>query len=219
MIGYKNKLPWHIRSDLKRFKEITTDHALIMGRSTFESIGRPLPKRTNIVMTRNTASTNRGGINFDEGTQLTYSDTREEALLIADVISICRQQKDIFVIGGETMYELFGDLVNKIFLTEVFADVPGDAHFPRKFTRKEWRTLREEDFSKNHEGDDYGHRFSILQRRERKNRYAFVSRFFSDQVHKNEWLNAQVKRNKPKLIEYMQENLDFGADNRLPEDE
>jgi dihydrofolate reductase len=217
VIGYKNKLPWHIKSDLQRFRKITTGHVVIMGRATFESIGRPLPNRTNIVLSRNPALTNRGGINFDEGTQLSWTDTHEDALLAADIISICRQQENIFVIGGETMYRLFGDLVNKVFLTEVFADVPGDAHFERKFPRKEWKLVLENDFSKNYDGDQYSHRFSIYERKERKNRYEFVSRFFSDRIQKNEWLSGQLKRNKPKLIEYIQENLDLNQeDNDLP---
>src|SRR5882724_3180559 len=107
VIGYENKLPWHLKSDLKRFREITTGHVVIMGRATFESIGRPLPNRTNIVLSRNPALTNSGGINFDEGTQLTWTNTFEDALLTADIISICRQKSDIFVIGGEAMYKLF----------------------------------------------------------------------------------------------------------------
>jgi dihydrofolate reductase len=217
VIGYQNKLPWHLKSDLKRFRQITTGHVVIMGRATFESIGRPLPNRTSIVMSRNPTLTDRGGINIDEGTQLSWTDTREDALFVADIISICRQQRDIFVIGGETMYELFGDLVDKVYLTEVFADVPGDSHFTRRFPRKEWKLLTEEDFSKNYEGDEYGYRFSVLERRERRKRYEFVSRFFSDRIQRDKWLNGQVKKNKPKLSEYIQENLDFQSDGETTE--
>ena len=212
VIGYENKLPWHLKSDLKRFREITTDHVVIMGRATFESIGRPLPNRTNIVLSRNPALTNSGGINFDEGTQLTWTNTFEDALLTADIISICRQRSDIFVIGGETMYKLFGDLVNKVFLTEVFVEVPGDSHFVAKFPRKQWKLIVEQDFSKNHKGDDHPYRFSIHERRERRNRYEFVSRFFSERLEKNEWLSSQVRRHKSELIEYVQENLNVYQD-------
>jgi dihydrofolate reductase len=212
VIGYENKLPWHLKSDLKRFREITTGHVVIMGRATFESIGRPLPNRTNIVLSRNPALTNSSGINFDEGTQLSWTNTFEDALLTADIISICRQKRDIFVIGGETMYTLFGGLVNKVFLTEVFAEVPGDSHFVANFPRKQWKLTVEEDFNRIHEGDDYAYRFSIHERRERRNRYEFVSRFFSERLEKNEWLSGQVKGHKSELIDYVQANLDVYHD-------
>jgi dihydrofolate reductase len=208
VIGYENRLPWRLKSDLKRFKEITTGHVVIMGRATFESIGRPLPNRTNIVLSRNPALTNSGVINFDEGTQLTWTNTREDALLIADIISICRQKRDIFVIGGENTYDLFGNLANKVYLTEVFADVLGDSFFVRNFPKKQWKLISEQDFSKNPDGDDYDYRFSIRERKDRKNRYAFVSRFFSDRVEKDGWLNEQVKKNNREIVEYTQENLD-----------
>lgn len=213
VIGYKNKLPWRLKSDLRRFREITTGHVVIMGRATFESIGRPLPNRTNIVLSRNPALANRGVINFDEGTQLIWANTPEDALLVADIISICRQKKDIFVIGGETVYALFGDLVNKVFLTEVFANVPGDSHFKANFPQKQWKLISEQDFSKNFEGDDYSYRFSVYERKDRRNRYEFVSRFFAGRVEKNEWLSGQVRTNKSKLLEYIQDNLDLFEEN------
>jgi dihydrofolate reductase len=208
VIGDNNKLPWRLKSDLKRFRQITTGHVVIMGRMTFESIGRPLPNRTNIVLSRNSSLTNSGGINFDEGTHLYWTNTFEDALLVADIISVCRQQKDIFVIGGQTMYDLFGDLVNKVFLTEVFADVRGDSYFKTKFPRKQWKLVSEEDFSKSQSGDEYSYRFSIYERKDRKNRYEFVSRFFADRVKKDEWLSGQVRRHKSNIIEYFQGTLD-----------
>ena len=214
VIGYENRLPWRLKSDLKKFREITTGHVVIMGRATFESVGRPLPNRTNIVLSRNPALTDSREIDFDEGTQLTWTNTLEDALLTADIISICRQKSDIFVIGGETMYTLFGELVNKVFLTEVFAEVPGDSHFAAKFPRKQWKLIVEQDFRKNRDGgDDHSYKFSIRERRERRNRYGFVSRFFSERLEKNEWLSSQVKRHKSELIEYVQEHLEVYQDN------
>src|SRR5208337_621034 len=82
VIGYKNKLPWHLNSDLRRFREITIGHVVIMGRNTFNSIGRPLPNRTNIVLTRDTSFVNSLSINFGEETQLCWSNTFEDSLLI-----------------------------------------------------------------------------------------------------------------------------------------
>jgi dihydrofolate reductase len=209
VIGDNNKLPWRLKSDIKRFRQITTGHVVIMGRLTFESIGRPLPNRTNIVLSRDSSRTNRGGINLDEGTQLYWTDTLEDALLVADIISICRRQDDIFVIGGETMYELFRDLVNKVYLTEVFADLRGDSYFKTRFPRKQWRLISEEDFTKNEDGDEFGYRFSVLERKERRNRYEFVSRFFTDKVEKDAWLNKQVKIHKSDISAYVQDNLDL----------
>jgi dihydrofolate reductase len=208
VIGDNNKLPWRLKSDIKRFRQITTGHVVIMGRLTFESIGRPLPNRTNIVLSRDSSRTNSSGINLDEGTQLYWTNTLEDALLVADIISICRRQDDIFVIGGEAMYELFRDLVNRVFLTEVFADVRGDSYFKARFNRKQWRLISEEDFSKNQDGDEFGYRFSIFERKERRNRYEFVSRFFTDKVEKDAWLNKQVKTHKSDISAYVQDNLD-----------
>src|SRR5208283_5180300 len=113
VIGYQNKLPWHIKSDLKRFKSITSGHVIIMGRSTFDSIGRVLPERTNIVMSATPRPSIGPSFQADETTQLFWTNRREDALFLADVISIWRKVDDIFVIGGEKMYTLFDDLVNR----------------------------------------------------------------------------------------------------------
>ena len=221
VIGSDNKLPWRLKSDLKRFRRITTGHVVIMGRKTFESIGRPLPNRTNIVLSRNTALTNSGEIDFDGGAQLYWTNTFEDALLIADIVSICRDQKDIFVIGGETMYDLISanDFVNRVYLTEVFADIRGDAYFRARFPRTEWKLVSEEDFSRNHEGDEYAYRFSVYERKNRRNRYEFVSRFFSDRVKKDEWLSRQIRDHKAQITEYIQENLDVFHDGEPGSDE
>ena len=209
VIGYKNKLPWHLKSDLKRFREITTGHVVLMGRTTFDSIGRALPNRTNVVLSRCSEMANNNVLRFDEGTQLYRTSTLEDALLVADVISICREKRNIFVIGGEKMYNLFDDFVNKVFLTEVFADVPGDVFFRKIFPSKEWKTISEDDFRKNYDSDDYNYRFSVYEKKTPKNRYEIVSRFFTDRVSKDEWLSGKLKTNKLKLKEYIQEHLDF----------
>src|SRR5277367_4878327 len=100
VIGYKNALPWHLGTDLKRFREITTNHVIIMGNKTHVSIGRLLPRRANIVLTRASAVTNFSEIDVDSETQLVHVNQLEEALFIADIISICKGMKDIFIIGG-----------------------------------------------------------------------------------------------------------------------
>jgi len=208
VIGYKNRLPWHIKSDLKRFKRITSGHAIIMGRSTFESIGRALPDRTNIVMSRSNKLSNEATLLSDNGTQLFWATSLEDALFVADITSICRGQNELFVVGGEAMYYLFDELVNRVYLTEVFDDFPGDAFFKKRFTLKKWKYLEEQDYPKNYEGDDYPHRFSIFQKKDRKYRYEFVTNYFTDKLAKYEWLKNQIKTNTPRIEEYIQNNLD-----------
>lgn len=209
VIGYHNKLPWHIKSDLKRFRTITSGHAIIMGRSTFESIGRALPDRANIVMTRSDNLSNAAAINYEGGTQLYWATTRPDALFAADVISICREKNDLFIIGGEAMYALFDEFVNRVYLTEIFEKVAGDAYFKKSFPLKEWKTLLEEDHTKRFEGDELSHRFSILQRRDRRYRSEFVSKFFTDQLEKSEWLKNQVKSHKKTVDQYIQRHLEI----------
>src|SRR5277367_244237 len=119
VIGYKNRLPWHLKSDLRRFRQITTGHAIILGRATFDSIGRVLPNRTNVVLSKNPRHANVEGLAIDEETNLYWTSTREDALHYADLVSIIRGKHDIFIIGGQTMYTLFHDLVNKVYLTQV----------------------------------------------------------------------------------------------------
>jgi dihydrofolate reductase len=209
VIGYQSKLPWRLKSDLKRFREITTGHVVIMGRKTFFSIGKPLPNRTNIVLTKDSSFVNDTQIRFDDETQLCWSNTREDSLLIADVLSICRQNSQIFVIGGNHIFKLFDEFINRVYLTEVFANVVGDAYFSRKFAPSEWRTTEEIDVSKDETGDQYASRFSIYERRNRQNRYESIDRFFTERVEKDRWLSSQVKANISKIMDYGRENLEL----------
>ncbi len=210
VIGYEGKLPWHISSDLKRFRRITTGHAIIMGRTTFDSIGRALPNRTNIVMSKNPRLSNAPAFAFNELTQLYWTDTREDALFVADIISIMREVDDVFVVGGQTMYELFSDIVNRVYLTEVFANVQGDAFFTARFPLKQWKCLDEQDYSsKTYEGDQFSHRFSVYERRDRKFRYKFLTTFYTDQIDKRAWIEKQIKINDKKVFSYIQEHLEI----------
>jgi dihydrofolate reductase len=209
VIGYKNQLPWRLKSDLKRFREITTGHVVIMGRNTFLSIGKPLPNRTNIILTRDSSFVNDIRIGFNEETQLCWSNTIEDSLLIADVVSICRQKNQIFVIGGNYMFKLFDEYVNRVFLTEVFADVIGDAYFTKTFPPSEWKIKEETDYKKNEITDQYDYRFSIYDRKIRKPRYDSLARFFTDRVMKDHWLSGQVKKNIARIADYGRENLEL----------
>ena len=122
VIGRQGKIPWHIKDDLLHFKNLTTESAVIMGRKTYESIGKPLPNRTNIVMTR------RPGRLKD--IREVYS--KNQALAVALEFS-----KDIYIIGGENIYREFLPLAKKMFLTEIALEVSGDTHFP-EWAKKEW---------------------------------------------------------------------------------
>ena len=115
VIGVKNTLPWHISEDLKHFKSLTTGHTIIMGRKTYESIGRPLPNRRNIVISRNTEASY-------EGAEVVHS--------IEDAFSICKNDNEVFVIGGSNIYEQALSLVDYIYITEIKKSFSGDAFFP-----------------------------------------------------------------------------------------
>jgi len=115
VIGRGNGLPWRLSADLKRFKELTTGHALIMGRKTFESIGRPLPNRTSIVLTRDRAYQQPGAV---------VVHSLEEAL------DRCRGEQEVFAIGGAAVFREALPRAQRLYLTRVHADVAGDVRFP-----------------------------------------------------------------------------------------
>jgi len=137
LIGNKGGLPWHRPADLKHFKQTTAGHAVIMGRRTYESVGRPLPGRRNIVVTRNRAYAPRGAPddnNTDGATALDVVHGLNEAL------DLCRQrgERDVFVIGGAQVYQTALDLADEMILTEVpDADYEGDTYFP-KWDAAQW---------------------------------------------------------------------------------
>jgi len=105
------------------------------------------------------------------------------------------------------MYELFGSLVNKIYLTEVIADVRGDAYFKMKFPPKAWKTV-EEEFVRKQRGDDFDYKFTILQRRDRKNRYKFVTQFLTEVEQKRSWIRDNIDDVKRKISLYV-ENMEL----------
>ncbi len=114
VIGYENKMPWHLPAELAYFRRITTGHPIIMGRKTFQSIGRPLPDRRNIVVSRNATFAAEG---IDVSTSL------EEAL------GLCSAD-DPFVIGGATLYAEALGAADQLYITEIDADLKGDTFFP-----------------------------------------------------------------------------------------
>jgi dihydrofolate reductase len=112
VIGNKGKLPWHISEDLKRFKRLTVGHAVLMGRKTFESMGKPLSDRRNVVLTSKTIP----GV--------------ESYSTIAAALVALKEEEKIFVIGGGKIFEQFLDRVDELHLTLVDIDVDGDTFFP-----------------------------------------------------------------------------------------
>ena len=133
VIGKENSLPWYIPDDLKRFKALTTGHPIIMGRKTFESIGKALPNRTSIVITNTTEYAK-------EDIVVVHSLT--EALEKASAI----EDEEIFVIGGAQIYQQALPFADKLYLTIINEEKPGDVFFPEYkplFTKKVFEEKRE----------------------------------------------------------------------------
>ncbi len=127
VIGRENQLPWRLKADLEHFKATTLGHPILMGRKTWESLGRPLPGRRNLVVTRSTAYLAPGAEVFPD------IDTALEAVGTGR----------IYVIGGAQIFRQLFDRVDLLVLTEVLADVPGDVYFPA-FDRREFTEERRE---------------------------------------------------------------------------
>jgi dihydrofolate reductase len=193
VIGDKNRLPWHLKSDLTRFKEITYGHPIIMGRKTHLSIGRLLPGRTNIVLSRTADQTIENDFWRKSDTSLVWAGNLPSALYFADVVAITRDLKDIFVIGGAQMYEMFYKLFNKIYLTEVLTgkQIPGDAKFGFPVDKRQWSTLVDEDFPAG-PTDEYPSRFRVLERRRKWVRYVEINEFYSGGDARERWLARQL---------------------------
>jgi dihydrofolate reductase len=131
VIGANNALPWRLPSDLKRFKALTMGHHIVMGRKTFESIGRVLPGRTSVVVTRNPAWRADGVV---------------VAGSLADAIATSPGDSEIFVIGGEQIFREALAIADCIQLTEIDQAFAGDVHFPA-LDDKDWRKVDAEEFS------------------------------------------------------------------------
>ena len=193
VIGDKNRLPWHLQSDLRRFKQITFGHPIIMGRKTHLSIGRPLPGRTNIVLSRNANQNIENNFWQKAETTVLWAVDLPSALYYADVISIAHEQNDIFVIGGAQMYNIFNKLFNKIYLTEVLTgkQITGNATFDFKIDKRQWTTYEDRYFPEGPH-DEYPSRYRILERKRKWVRYVEVNEFYSDAVARKRWVARQL---------------------------
>jgi dihydrofolate reductase len=142
VIGRDNDLPWRLSADLKKFKSLTMGHSIIMGRKTFESIGRLLPGRETVIITRNE--------NYAfEGAAVVHS--------VEQALEACAGQARVFLIGGAEIYRLAMPQVDEIYLTRVHAEVEGDTYLP-KVDWAEFDLIESESFEANEKND---HRFSL----------------------------------------------------------
>ena len=134
VIGRDGSLPWHLPTDLARFKSITTGHTVIMGRKTFESVGKPLPNRRTIIITRN---------NDYQCADVFIAHSLDEALDHA------AHEDEIFILGGETVYRIALPRADRLYLTIIHATIEGDTYFPN-LDFDDWKLVEDE----RHESDE-----------------------------------------------------------------
>lgn len=153
VIGRQNKLPWYLPGDLKYFKQVTMGKPVIMGRKTYESIGKPLPGRLNIVITHDVA------YQLDSAKVV---NSLADAIELADSQAYIDGAEEAMVIGGEQIYAQALPLIERLYVTQVHAEVEGDAFFP-ELVLSEWAELGREDFKA--EGPNpYDYSFVVYQR-------------------------------------------------------
>lgn len=148
VIGRDNQLPWRLSADLQHFKRLTMGKPIVMGRKTCESIGRPLPGRTNIVVTRDSSFS-------AAGCRVVHS--IDEALVAAGGAD------EVMIMGGENLYSQLLPRADRLYLTEVQADVSGDAWFP-EYDQTQWQELERESHRAD-EKNEFDYDFVVLARR------------------------------------------------------
>jgi dihydrofolate reductase len=147
VIGKDNALIWHLPNDLRFFKEKTTGHAVIMGRKTFESVGKPLPNRRNIIITRNP--------DFK-------ADGCEVVPSLQAAIALVSTDEENFIVGGEEIYRQALPLTDRVYLTRIDHEFNGDRHFPE--LGPEWNVVEERDGIVD-ERNAFAHTFLIFERK------------------------------------------------------
>lgn len=149
VIGANNRLPWHLPADLRNFRRVTMGKPIVMGRKTFESIGRPLPGRTSVVITRNRDYRAEGCVIFHS---------------IDAALAQLRYHGEVMVIGGASFYEQLLPVADRLYLTLIDQDFTGDTFFPR-FDASRWHQIECQDFPANGETGPF--RFLILEKADR----------------------------------------------------
>jgi dihydrofolate reductase len=149
VIGADNRIPWHLPNELKLFKKLTMGHHIVMGRRTYESIGRLLPGRTTVIVTRQRDYTVPGAV---------------VAHSVQEALEASRRDEEVFVIGGAELFRETLPIADRIYLTVVDAEPRGDTFMP-EIDMGEWREISAESFPAD-EKHAQGYRFAILERRD-----------------------------------------------------
>jgi dihydrofolate reductase len=149
VIGRDNKMPWHLSADLKRFRAITMNCPILMGRKTFESIGRPLDGRANLILSKQENYQPQGCHVFQ---------SLESALETAKTLG-----DELFIIGGATLYEITLPLAQRLYLTQIQTEFDGDTFFP-EFNLNDWNEIACEQID-NDEKADFSYRFLTLEKK------------------------------------------------------
>jgi dihydrofolate reductase len=152
VIGKEGGLPWYLPAELARFKQITMGHAIIMGRKTHESIGRALPGRTNIVITRDK--------DYKAAEGCIVANSLVEAI---EKAKKSEGANEVFIIGGASVYQEAMPLLERIYLTKVDADIKGDKFF--KYSPSEWKQISSEKHNAD-EKNEYGFEIAVLEKTE-----------------------------------------------------
>lgn len=143
VIGDKNTLLWHLREDMIHFRTITSGHPVVMGRKTYDSIGRPLPKRTNVVITRDTELQ-------IEGCTMAHS--------LAEAVEMFDSSEEVFIIGGAQIYSQAMPIADRLYLTIIDKEYEGDSSFP-EIDYNSWRQISCEKFER---GEEFEYPFSFI---------------------------------------------------------
>lgn len=148
VIGLNNQMPWHLPADLQHFKHVTMGKPVVMGRKTFESIGRPLPGRRNIVVSRQTPPA---------GSPVEWVSSIEQAL------TLLAEQPEVMIIGGAEIYRQCLPLAQRLYLTEIALETAGDAFFPDYHAAGSWQEIAREEHPQSAD-NPLGYRFITLER-------------------------------------------------------
>lgn len=149
VIGEDNKIPWHLPNELKLFKSLTMGHHIIMGRKTYESIGRLLPGRTTVIVTRQRDYIVPGAV-------VTHS--------VEEAIAACSKDDECFIIGGAELFREALQMADRLYLTVVDAELPGDTFMP-KLDLHAWREVRSENFSAD---EKHAHAYTFFEYERRR---------------------------------------------------
>lgn len=150
VIGINNTLPWHLKADLQNFKKLTMGHHILMGRKTFESIGKPLPGRMSLVVSSEPRPVSDNVLWFNSIFRAIKHAERSG-------------ESELFIIGGEKIFKYALSLVDRIYLTEVKGDVKGDVYFPQ-LSLKNWKKISEQHYNRDQE-NDHDFTIQVLDRR------------------------------------------------------